>query len=135
MTAAISRTHLPKEVAIALGISVDTVGRYAREGLIPFDTTPKGHRRYNIEETQAALASELPSPNRLQGPPAGHRNRLVAGPEVTPSPQSALREQLRGIRTTEKEPAPENRGAEASNPGSAFDEVLGHARRVLVASA
>ncbi|WP_017197909.1 MerR family DNA-binding transcriptional regulator [Arthrobacter sp. M2012083] len=135
MNAAISRTHLPKEVASALGISVDTVGRYAREGLIPFDTTPKGHRRYNIDETQAALASELTPRNRLQGPPPGRRNRLVAGPDIVPSPQSALREQLRSVRTTEKATLPESGGSESRNPGSAFDEVLGHAKRVLVASA
>ena len=50
------RTTLPKEVARSVGLSVDSIGRYAREGLIPFETTPKGHRRYNVEEVQAALA-------------------------------------------------------------------------------
>lgn len=29
---------------------------YAREGRIPFDATPGGHRRFDIEEVRAALA-------------------------------------------------------------------------------
>jgi hypothetical protein len=29
---------------------------YARDGRIPFDTTPGGHRRFDIEEVRTALA-------------------------------------------------------------------------------
>ncbi len=55
MSASVSRTQFPKEVATALGISVDTVARYAREGIIPFEVTPKGHRRYDIDEVRDAV--------------------------------------------------------------------------------
>ncbi|WP_139346737.1 MerR family DNA-binding transcriptional regulator [Sinomonas mesophila] len=131
MNTKVSRTHLPREVATALGISVDTVGRYAREGLIPFDTTPKGHRRFDIEEVMEALASERSSAKeRLQARPAGSR-RLVAGPEVAMSPQSRLREDLRATRTAKEMELPEPVDEE---PNSAIDEVLFHSRRVLVAA-
>lgn len=134
MNAAVSRTHLPGEVATALGISVDTVGRYAREGLIPFDKTPKGHRRYNVEEVRAALASEIAPTTRLVASAKAQGTRLVAGPEVSVSPQSRLREDLMATRTMERSESPEEQGLEGRKPDSAFDEVLGHSRRVLVAS-
>lgn len=131
MTAKVSRTHLPGEVATALGISVDTVGRYAREGLIPFDTTPKGHRRFDIDEVRETLASETtPARDRLRARPAGS-SRLVAGPDVAMSPQSRLREDLRSTRTTKQIETPEPAGLE---PNSAIVEVLFHSRRVLVAA-
>ena len=34
-----------------------TIQRYARDGRIPFSETPGGHRRFDIEEVQSALAS------------------------------------------------------------------------------
>lgn len=43
------------EVARALRVSADSIGRYAREGRIPFETTPGGHRRFNIDEVRLAL--------------------------------------------------------------------------------
>jgi hypothetical protein len=134
MSPSISRTHLPKEVATALGISVDTVGRYAREGIIPFEVTPKGHRRYDLEEVRSALASELTPTTRLRASAPTQGTRLVAGPDVSASPQSRLREDLRATRTMERSESSEERGVEGQKPDSAFDEVLGHSRRVLVAA-
>lgn len=32
--------------------------KYARQGRVPFDQTPGGHRRFDIEEAVAALAGE-----------------------------------------------------------------------------
>jgi hypothetical protein len=46
----------PNELATELGISVSTVRAYARDGLIPFTTTPKGHRRYELGAVREALA-------------------------------------------------------------------------------
>lgn len=46
------------EVAAQLGLASATVQKYAREGRIPFGTTPGGHRRFNVEEVRAALSSE-----------------------------------------------------------------------------
>jgi excisionase family DNA binding protein len=132
------RSWMPKAVAEALGVSVDTVGRYAREGLIPFATTPKGHRRFDLAEVRDALADlEGPSLARLRPVGRGTGSRLVAGPPVQPSASSTMREQLRATRTT---PATARRGAsklarEAQpSPAGALDDMLGHARRVLVAT-
>lgn len=135
MSAAVSRTDYPKDVATALGISADTVGRYAREGIIPFEVTPKGHRRYNIEEVREALASALsPEPLRLVAPPEFQSGRLVGGPEVLISPQSLLQEDLRATRTVESAEIPAEEMTDGRSSDSVFDEVLGHARRVLVAA-
>lgn len=132
MSASVSRTHFPKEVATALGISVDTVARYAREGIIPFDVTPKGHRRYNIEEVRDALASTLSqAPLRLA---ALQGKKLVAGPEVRVSPQSRLQEDLRATRTVGLAESSSDEKTDGRSSDSVFDEVLGHARRVLVAA-
>ena len=38
------------------GLRPATVQQYARNGRIPFDTTPGGHRRFDIEEVRVALA-------------------------------------------------------------------------------
>lgn len=135
MSASISRTHFPKEVATALGISVDTVGRYAREGIIPFEMTPKGHRRYDIEEVRDALTSTLSSsPQRLLSSPVSQGRKLVAGPQVRVSRQARLREDLRATRTVEREEIASEKGTDDRSTDSVFDEVLGHARRVLVAA-
>jgi nucleoside phosphorylase len=40
------------------------VQRYAREGKVPFDQTPGGHRRFNLDEVRAALGSHDASPSR-----------------------------------------------------------------------
>lgn len=125
---------MPKAVAEALGVSVDTVGRYAREGLIPFSTTPKGHRRFDLAEVRQALADlEGPQMTRLRTAADGVGSsgaRLVTGPAVRPSPSSALREELRATHTS-----PAGHGRVETEPAGALDDVLGHARRVLVAAA
>lgn len=51
-----SRVHGTAEVAAALGLRPATVQMYARNGRIPFDATPGGHRRFDVEEVRAALA-------------------------------------------------------------------------------
>lgn len=51
------RTAATSEVAMGLGLAPATVQKYAREGRIPFGVTPGGHRRFDIEEVRAALAS------------------------------------------------------------------------------
>jgi excisionase family DNA binding protein len=53
----VNRVHATAEVAEALGLSPATVQQYARNGRIPFDATPGGHRRFDIEEVRAALAA------------------------------------------------------------------------------
>ena len=43
------------EAAAALQISPATLQKYAREGRVPFDTTPGGHRRFDLAEIRRAL--------------------------------------------------------------------------------
>lgn len=59
----------PADVARAVGVSVDSIGRYAREGRIPYSVTPGGHRRFNIGEVLHALrAEDAPSAAELFAP-------------------------------------------------------------------
>ena len=45
----------PAEAAIQLGISVDTIRRWADSGLIPVVVLPSGHRRFRTEDVQAIM--------------------------------------------------------------------------------
>lgn len=45
-----------KKLAEELHVTAGTVRLYARRGLIPFVETPSGHRRYDLEDVQTALA-------------------------------------------------------------------------------
>jgi len=49
------RDSKSSEVAAKLRLSPATIQKYAREGLIPFDETPGGHRRFDIAEVQDVL--------------------------------------------------------------------------------
>lgn len=60
----VNRVHGTAEVAAALGLRPATVQMYARNGRIPFDATPGGHRRFDIEEVRAALAAPRPRAKR-----------------------------------------------------------------------
>lgn len=50
------------QVAAALFVSQATIGRYAVLRRIPFDTTPGGHRRFNLAEVRSALLCESTQP-------------------------------------------------------------------------
>jgi hypothetical protein len=132
---------MPKALAEALGVSVDTVGRYAREGLIPFAVTPKGHRRYDLDEVRDALADlQGPHLSRLRSASGGvgrTGTRLVAGPTVKPADPAVLREEIRATRTVPAGQAPVDVDPAVTAAGGtgALEDVLGHARRVLVAVA
>ncbi|MCG3194024.1 MAG: excisionase family DNA-binding protein [Thermoanaerobaculia bacterium] len=43
----------PAEVASALGVSPNTVTRWAREGRVPFQMTLGGHRRFEAQVVEA----------------------------------------------------------------------------------
>lgn len=49
------RAATTSEVADALGVSPSTVQNYSRRGLIPFETTPGGHRRFDLDEVLRAV--------------------------------------------------------------------------------
>lgn len=130
----VKRDLLPKSIANALSVSSDTIGRYARAGLIPFNKTPKGHRRFNLDEVrQALIEAESVNLSRLSTSSEIPKDRLVLGPAVVVSKSARLRENLRATRTT---PATSVRDSERSDRSSisvrALDEVLEHARRVLI---
>jgi excisionase family DNA binding protein len=63
------RTCTTANVAAALGLRPATVQMYARNGRIPFDTTPGGHRRFDIEEVRDALDVR----RRMVAPPGRSR--------------------------------------------------------------
>jgi len=78
------RTCAAAQVAAALSLSPDSIGRYAREGRIPFSATPGGHRRFNIDEVRQALA------------PAGS---AAGGRVFSVSPATLRRRRIRSVAT------------------------------------
>lgn len=52
------RTATTETLARALHVGPAAVRKYARQGRVPFDQTPGGHRRFDIEEAVAALAGD-----------------------------------------------------------------------------
>lgn len=58
------RSLTSSEVSRALGVSSATIQRHARAGKIPYDETPGGHRRFDLEEVRAALKIEAAPPPR-----------------------------------------------------------------------
>ena len=100
-------------LASALSLSVDSIGRYAREGKIPFDQTPGGHRRFDLDEVRLALD--------LEGDGAV---RQIFG---VPAATLRLRE-LRSVSTPQAQPL--DRDAPTPVRRSAADELLSAAWRV-----
>ena len=112
-------------VADQLGLSASTVQKYAREGAIPFETTPGGHRRYNLGEVRRAL---YPPPPALQS--LELRSPLGAGSRIDLSESARLQ---RDARSTVS-PAGDASHLEDDHSQDALAELFGHARRVLVST-
>lgn len=53
-----ARTATTEQVARALRVGPATVRKYARQRRVPFDTTPGGHRRFDVAEAVAALTGD-----------------------------------------------------------------------------
>ncbi|MFU8841897.1 MAG: MerR family DNA-binding transcriptional regulator [Nitriliruptoraceae bacterium] len=53
-----ARTATTEQVAAALHVGPAAVRKYARERRIPYDTTPGGHRRYDVAEAVAAIRGD-----------------------------------------------------------------------------
>jgi excisionase family DNA binding protein len=51
----VRRTATTEQVAAALNVKPATVRKYAREHRLPYDTTPGGHRRFDVVEAVAAV--------------------------------------------------------------------------------
>jgi DNA-binding transcriptional MerR regulator len=80
------------QVAHALGLQAATVQLYAREHRVPFDSTPGGHRRFNLNEVQVALA--IHSGNKRT---SAERQETVA--YFGPSPRARASLEMQAVRT------------------------------------
>ena len=49
------------QVADRLGVSVNTVRRWADQGFIPVARTPTGHRRFDPDQIEAVVAGMTPA--------------------------------------------------------------------------
>jgi excisionase family DNA binding protein len=70
----------PSEVASALGVSPNTVTRWAREGRMPYQMTLGGHRRYDaavIEELRRHLQERGAVSSESNGVKVQFRSRVV----------------------------------------------------------
>jgi hypothetical protein len=54
------RTATTEQIAAALHVRPATVRKYAREHRLPFDLTPGGHRRFDVDEAVTAMRGERP---------------------------------------------------------------------------
>lgn len=81
------------QVARALGLQAATVRLYAREHKVPFDSTPGGHRRFNLSEVQIALA--IHSGNKRT---FAERQETVA--YFGPSPRARVSLEMRSVGTS-----------------------------------
>ncbi|CAN5352358.1 hypothetical protein BH23ACT9_BH23ACT9_21980 [soil metagenome] len=61
-----ARTATTEQVAAALHVGPAAVRKYARDRRLPFDTTPGGHRRFDVDEAVAAIRGQLPTPSAEQ---------------------------------------------------------------------
>ena len=113
----VDRTAEAAEVAAAVGVSVDSIGRYAREGRIPFSTTPGGHRRFSIDEVRHALgASDVTARALFAVPSSTQRRRQIRAVSTTSAQVTAFLDSSEAI--------PRDAGL------SAADELLAGAWRV-----
>lgn len=62
-----ARTATTEQVAAALHVGPAAVRKYARDRRLPFDTTPGGHRRFDVDEAVAAIRGQLPDPSAERG--------------------------------------------------------------------
>ena len=118
------RTASSKDVAAALGVKPTTVQRYARDGRIPYEETPGGHRRFDIDEVRLALGAGTAAPfvQNLELDP------LAAGGLVTYSASAAREAQLRTVRAE----APAHSEPRRAGGPSELGQLIAKARRVLV---
>lgn len=86
------------KVAQALGLSNSTVQAYARDGLIPANTTPGGQYRFNLDEVLQVLAGEqLPAARPMPALDEGPGVVVSMRPEATGDERSTAFAELRGF--------------------------------------
>lgn len=85
-----SRTATTEEVARALHVGPATVRKYARQRRVPFDTTPGGHRRFDVDEAVAALTGDSSSHEQDVSATATHDGETLDTPYVQVEPQFSV---------------------------------------------
>lgn len=113
------------EVAGQLGLSPSTVQKYARRGDIPFEMTPGGHRRYNLDEVRRSL---YPAPSALEALDVA--GSLGVGSALEMSLSARLERDARSTAPS----IGERDGRVQCAGDDALDELFRHARRVLVST-
>ena len=81
------RTATTEELARALHVGPATVRKYARQRRVPFDTTPGGHRRFDVNEAVAALTADADSNERDTPATGAHDGEALDTPYVRVAPQ------------------------------------------------
>lgn len=61
MSTSDARLLTVSEAARRLGLSADTIRRYADTGLLPTLVTPTGQRRFRVEDVDALLSERKPA--------------------------------------------------------------------------
>jgi hypothetical protein len=120
-----ARTASTQQVAAALRVTESTVQAYSRDSRIPFDRTPGGHRRYDIDEVRAALgvddAPTMLAPMHASGLGAGSPFQRSAMATLDIERRAVVGESVRGS----------GRKLVAASP--AVLDLIGQSRRILVA--
>lgn len=117
------RTQSSAETARALGLAAATIQKYAREGRIPFDATPGGHRRFDLDEVRSALYG---SSRGLSADPLPLDGGLGTGAPITHGPAAEAERDTRALVAL---PAVTEPGAR-----TALQDLFDRARSVLVAT-
>jgi excisionase family DNA binding protein len=114
------------QLAQQLGLAAATVQMYAREGRIPFDATPGGHRRFDVDEVRTALLA-----GKGQGMSRAERQQVAAA--FGPSPRARSTARLRGARTSAADVAAASERSEAAPTRSAGGRASERRRSAAVA--
>ncbi len=80
----------------SLHVKAATVRQYARAGRVPFDVTPGGHRRFDVDEVVQAMSSEDRQMQSNQGSASG-----VDSYRGTDTPYVRIPREVVGSFTTE----------------------------------
>lgn len=118
------RTATTQQVASVLGVTPSAVQGYSRDHKIPFDTTPGGHRRYNLDEVRATLEARGRSALELLV-----LNGLGPGAESPRSTMTSLDVQRRAVLG---EAISEAEQRTPSDAVPALVDLIARSRRVLV---
>ena len=139
----------PREVAEIFGVRTTTVARWSREGLLPAQLTPGGHRRYRRQDVQRLLEhhEQNMSPSEAERQLAEDAARLYdQGWSIRQVAEKfdlkllALRDGLTPLPGETNEgrwtaPTPPNPGGERTRLGEALNQIVEEAAEIAEAHA